>query len=122
MLYPLFSYYRRLLIVISVILLPDNFIAQYFILTMSTFGMIVLIGYKKPFTLTKQNRAALFNEVYIIFFMYQIFCLTEFVPDESTRTGVGYSAITFVLLHLLYNYIMLTYSAVRGLIRSCRRR
>ena len=93
----------------SIILLPDNFIAQYFLLTMSTIGMIVLIGYKKPFREVNRNRAALSDEGYIIFFMYHIICLTEFVPDENTRNGIGYSAVTIVLLHLFVFYTVLTY-------------
>ena len=45
-LYPLFSYYRRLLVILSIIMLPNNFIVQYFVLTMSVIATIILIGYQ----------------------------------------------------------------------------
>ena len=44
-LYPLFSYYRRLFVSLSIILLPTAFIVQYFVLTMSSTVMIILIGF-----------------------------------------------------------------------------
>ena len=91
----------------SIILLPDTFIAQYFFLTMSTLANMMLISYKKPFKEVNRNRAVLLDEVYIIFFMYHMLGLTEFVPEESTRSGIGYSAITCVMLHFLCTYIVL---------------
>ena len=75
--------------------------------------MIILIGYKRPFTEVNRNKAALLDEVYIIFFMYHILCLTEFVPDENTRNGIGYSAISFVLLHLVCSYCVIIYFTVK---------
>ena len=44
-LYPLFSYYRRLLIIVSIIMLPNNFTVQYFALAFSGMAIVFLIGY-----------------------------------------------------------------------------
>ena len=121
LLYPLFSFYRRLFVSISIILLPTTFIAQYFVVMISVIAMIMLIGYKSPFKEASRNTAQLVYESYIVFFVYHILCFTDFVIDTTTKNYVGYSAITCLALHILYFYIAVLYFAVKGLIRSCRR-
>ena len=106
----------------SIILFPTAFIVQYFVLAMTTEAMIILIGLKRPFKERSRNRAELFDEMFILFFMYHIFCFTEFVPDVNTQYYIGYSAISLMLLHLLIFYVVLAYTTLKKLIRKCRRR
>ena len=42
-LYPLFSYYRRILVPITIIFLPDTFIAQYLVLAICGVAITTLI-------------------------------------------------------------------------------
>ena len=49
------------------------------------------------------------DEAFIVFFMYHILCFTEFVPEESTKNIMGYSAMACMLLHLVCFYCVLAY-------------
>ena len=122
LIYPLFSFYRKLFICMSIILAPTIFIAQYFILTITSIAIIILIGNTLPFKKANRNRSELFYESYIIFFMYHILCFTDFVPEEGIKNYVGYSAITCLLLHCLCFYVGLLYFTIRGLTRRCKRK
>ena len=121
-LYPLFSYYRRLLVILSIIMLPNNFIVQYFAFAFSGMAIVFLLGYQRPFKEVSQNRAALSDEVFIMFYMYHIFCFTEFVPDEATQNGVGYSAITCMLLQMLCFYVVHAFLSTKRLTKYFRRK
>ena len=83
---------------------------------------MILISVQRPFKEMHRNRMELFDEGFIIFFMYHIFCFTDFVPEQATKNIVGYSAITCMLAHMLYFYILLAYFYVRKKTKSCRRR
>ena len=54
-LYPLFFYYRRLLVPMSVIFWPDMIFVQYFTLVMTGVATIILLGYKRPYASQSRN-------------------------------------------------------------------
>lgn len=101
-------------------MLPTIFIAQYFVLVATGLAMMTLIGYMRPFKEVNRNRVELFDEAFILFFMYHIFCFTDFVPNLSTRRFLGYSAISWMLFYMLSLYSFLVYSTIKGLIKQCR--
>ena len=115
-LYSLFSYYRRLLVIVSLIMIPKIFIAQYFVLTTTVLVIVIVIGYKRPFKEANRNRLELLDEGFIMLLMYHIFCLTDFVPDLGTKRYIGYSAIGWMFLYLLIFFAVLAYLKIKGLI------
>ena len=56
---PIFYYYRCLLIPASVIIWPKFFIMQYFALILTSLAIVMLIGYKQPFSTKAHNTAEL---------------------------------------------------------------
>ena len=98
--YPLFFYYRRILIPLSIILFPQNMIAHYLTLTLSGIATMVLIGVKKPFKSRSRNTVEILEESVIIVLMYHMFCFTDWIDDPMLQFVLGYSVIGFVLSHL----------------------
>lgn len=54
--YPLFFYYTRLFITVSVVVFPDTFIVHYAVITGTTIATIIFVGHETPFVSLMRNK------------------------------------------------------------------
>lgn len=85
----------------ALILFPEVFILQYFVLTASGIVLVTFICYVWPYNSSLSNRMELINEIVIIFIMYHILCFTDFTQSLTVRHYLGYSVIVCMLLNLI---------------------
>lgn len=81
LLYPLFFFYRRILIPLILVYFPRVLIVQQFTLIMSGVFTVILIGLKRPFKSKSRNFVEVLEELNIILISYPLFCFTEWLPD-----------------------------------------
>ena len=118
---PLLSYFRRLLLPLSIIFYPEVFILHYFTLTMTGVFTIILVGVQRPFESKARNFAEVVEESAIILVMYHVFCFTDWLPDEEVRHKLGYSVIACILLHLFVFLAIKLFWAMRSCYKERRR-
>ena len=120
--YPLFFFYRRLLLPLAIIMLPTTLTVHYATLTVSGLATIILIGLTRPFVENNDNKAEILHELVIIVIMYHIFCFTDFVPNMQARHMLGYSVMVCILTHLLVFYVLKLIGLVKYIRKWYRRR
>ena len=68
--------------------------------------MIIYLMLYKPMQSPFTNRMEVFNECTCIVLMYHIMCFSDFVPEASTRSGLGIGFITIIFsnvaVHLFF--------------------
>ena len=69
--------------------------------------MISVAGLVEPMTEISKNRMQLFNEFFMIFLVYHLIPLTDFMTDLELRNNfVGKSLIAFTLFNLAVNILL----------------
>ena len=53
--------------------------------------------------------------------MYCIVCMSSWMPDLELKFRIGYVAIGFVVLHLLFHMSMMTCSLIKTKVTDCKR-
>ena len=51
------------------------------------------------------------NEVFIVYLLFTIICLSEFVPDSDVKVYIGHVVCSLISVHLLYNIAGQTYTS-----------
>jgi len=105
--YVCYYYLRRIVLAMTVVLLDDVLVIQFFIFIMSSIFQIILVGFIMPYKKKRHNLSEMINEVVTIFIMYHIFCFTSWVPDANIRYNIGYSCLVFNFLNLGFNLVQM---------------
>ena len=121
LIYPLFFYYRRLLVPLSVIFFPTAIIAQLLTMELTGLAMLVLIAFQQPFERSAQNKSQALQEMVILLITYNLLCFTAWLPDLDLRRGAGYSVITVVGLQLFGTLGTLAIRDIHSRISMARR-
>ncbi len=101
--YVTYYYIRRFVLAITVVMMGQLLVAQFFIFIMTSIFQVILAGFIQPFKLAKMNRSEIINEIITIFIMYHIFCFTDWVPDAHVQYNLGFSCLFINLLDLAFN-------------------
>jgi len=99
LLYPLFFFYRRLILPIAIIYFDTSIITQFATLQLTGIATAALIIHQKP--LEVGNRRELFEELSMVLISYHVLCFTQFVPEPAKQLEVGYSLLVCMALQLL---------------------
>ena len=116
-LYPLFFYYRRILVPLSVIFWPNVIFVQYGTLVMTGVATIILLGQKRPFASKSRVKSEIMQEITIIFISYHVFCFTDWLSDLEVRHWIGYSIIAWVMGQI---FVTLAVAANRIIREKCK--
>ena len=115
-----YYYIRRFLLALSIVMLQDFLVGQFFIFVMSTIFQVIFIGLVKPYKNELQNKSERNSEVITMFIMYHIFCFTDWVSDPEIRNGLGYSCLFIVAAHIsfhIFGILIDTFSSLKTKLR-----
>ena len=79
------DYLRKVLLVLVVVMLQDQYWLQMFTLFMSSVFLIICNGYTNARTNSYDRKMDRFNEIKLIILMYHLMLFTQFVPDVEMR-------------------------------------
>lgn len=109
LLHPLYFLIRRFIMATMVVFLREYLFAQILIKALSIIFACYLISYVEAFALPERRRFEYFNEVVIMFVLYNMICFSNFVPDVEARYTIGFFCIFIVSLHLGINLFLIVY-------------
>ena len=115
-----YYYLRRLLLALTVVLLQDVLVIQFFNFVMSSIFNVILIGYIKPYNQQRLNETEMLNEVVTVFIMYHIFCFTDWVPDANVKYELGFSCLLFNFVSLCVNILQIAFFTFLNLYHKAR--
>ena len=123
MVLPVTFFARRIALAFSAIFMGKYCFFQLLIqLALSSIRLGILIRFDfldKTFS----RRMEIMNELTLILVIYQLFCLTEFVPEAETRHfAIGYAYITVVLLNVLVHLIFLLRGSFKRFRKWCKKK
>jgi len=95
---------RKLLLCVTCVYLQyyDNF--SLFSFVFCSVAMIIATGLLMPYDDNFLNFVHIFNECFVLIQIYHLFTFTDLVIDVQTRHYLGYSAIFFQCINLIFNF------------------
>ena len=81
LIYPLFFFYRRLILAVTLLTMNTQLFAQYVTLLYTSLATIALIGEQAPFKSKELNRAEILHEVVFLVALYHTLCFTPMVQN-----------------------------------------
>ena len=122
MLYPIFFFLRRILLVFAVVFMLDYPTFQIFLFIFPTLLVMIHIGEVRPLLWRYENRLEIYNSFTILCLTYCLLCYTNFVSDAHARYQMGFAMIFLTSQNILINIFLLGREPVKMLILSCKRR
>ena len=112
---------RRVMLAIAVCIVGKVLIWQVFILVGQVVAQIILIG-ENVYMKSSKSKIEYFNEVIILCVLYTILTFSPWVSDLDVKFYVGYWTISFIVIHLAVNMLLILKSTFRTLKLRCRKR
>ena len=100
MVQPIVFITRRALFCVAVIVTPEILWMQLAFQYLFSVFMVIYLTYFMPMECHFTNKIEIFNECTCILLMYHIMCFSDFVPEASTRSGLGVSFIVFIFMNV----------------------
>ena len=111
----------RRLVLGFVVIFERHFIFQLILFSCSIIVQVTFYSYVKPYDEPLFQKQQVFNEVFLMFVLYNTFSLTDFVPEPETRYQIGFALITFVTGDIVINLALLTISSAKLAINTMRK-
>ena len=115
-------FFRRLLMVFVLVLLPFHRNTQIVTSLWSTLFVMSYIGYVLPFANKMSNVQEIVNEWSVIIACYHLFCFTEWIYDYDRRIECGWSMLVVIALNVCFNVILLCITVVKSFYKSIKRK
>ena len=107
MVIPITFFTRRMIFVITVLLM-DNFLwGQLAIQNFVSLFLVIFIQWYKPFDTKLANTVETFNECTVIVLNYGLMCFTDFVPYADIRSTLGIYYLSLCLGNIFVHLIMM---------------
>jgi len=101
---PIWFLLRRLILAVVVVQLGNTFIWQLSLIVFQLIVAVIIYGNVGPLKVRRANHVEVFNEVCIMFVVYNMLCFTPFVPDIEVRHRLGYVVCVIVSINILFNF------------------
>ena len=95
---------RRLLLILTAVLLKNHPSLQIMIFSLLSELSLAYLVYFKPYTSANNNE--IFNELCILVGGLQLFVFTNFVSDVRVKDAVGYLLIGTIMLNFITNILI----------------
>lgn len=118
---PILYCLRRAVLAATCCLVLGYPVFQFMILFTSQIIAIVYLGHAKPYETRFELRHDYFNEMMIFFLLYHMMMFThEHIDQTVLRFYAGASLITFTILLLFINIMIIVIPGIKKCIRDCR--
>ena len=77
-------------------------------------AVVIFIG-TKPFIEKTNIYLEYFNEIIIMFVIYNMICFTAFVPDPEVKFNLGYMTCGLIAFHILVSFIFMGKTTFKNL-------
>ena len=101
---PIWFLVRRLILAVVVVHFDQTFIWQLSLIVLQLIVSVIIYGNVEPLKGRRANQIELFNEVSIMFVIYNMVCFTPFVPDIEVRHNLGFFVCALVTINILVNF------------------
>ena len=112
---PLWFLFRRLMLAIMVVYFDGAVIWQISLMAFQVIVAVIVYGNVEPFKDRHVNKFEIFNEVTVMFVMYNIMCFTPFVPDVEVRYKLGFVVCALITFNILVNLSRMVKPALRSI-------
>lgn len=112
---------RRILIAVVVIFAHWSWLIKSCFMMSNTFVMLLVIVHCKVYETRLEQRLEVFNEFCLLVTTYFLFIFTDWVPDEYTRSFMGWAFIGLFVFCMFINILIVTIIAFISLYKSCRK-
>jgi len=119
---PIWFLVRRLILAVVVVNLGHTFIWQLSLIVFQLIVSVIIYGNVEPLKERRANQLELFNEVSIMFVIYNMMCFTPFVPDIEVRHNLGFFVCAIVAINILVNFSVIGIVPFRSLKFKCKSR
>ena len=119
---PIWFLVRRLILAVVVVNLGHTFIWQLSLIVFQLIVSVIIYGNVEPLKERRANQLELFNEVSIMFVIYNMMCFTPFVPDIEVRHNLGFFVCAIVAINILVNFCAIGIVPFRSLKFKCKSR
>ena len=120
---PIFFLLRRLILVITIIHMNDNFACQIALITGQTLIAVVILSFIQAFQSKQRYRMELFNEIILMLTLYTIMCFSDWLTDHvEIKLKIGYVACALVAFHFLLNLSLIIVTTIKVTNRRLRMR
>ena len=114
---------RRLILVITIIHMNDNFAFQIVLITGQTLISVVILSFIQAFQSKQRYRMELFNEIILMLTLYTIMCFSDWLyGNVEIKLKIGYVACALVAFHFLLNLSLIIVTTVKVTKRRLRMR
>jgi len=87
-----------------VVHLDETVIWQISQMALQVIVAVIVYSNVEPYQDNRVNKFEIFNEVTIMFVMYNILCFMPFVPDVEVRYRLGFLVCALISLNILINF------------------
>ena len=113
--FSVYFYIRRFLLALSIVMMRNFLVGQFFIFVMTTIFQVIFVGIVQPLKTKQMNKSEIHSEIVTMMIMYHIFCFTDWVQDLNIRHYLGYSCLMLNSLHLSVHIVKICRDSFRGL-------
>ena len=103
-----------MLLGLTIVVLDQTVIWQVASKTAMVVTAVILVGQIKPFKQVGGDRKEQVNEVLMMFVVYHMICFTPFMPDAETAYNLGYTVISLIAFHLIFNILGISGTILRA--------
>ena len=105
LIYPCMQLFRKLWLAYILVFQKDRNLLCIFSVIVQSLIMIGVTGLAEPMTDISENRMQLFNECFILVFVYHLFPLTNFMTNLDVRNDVGNSLMIMTVINFCCNIL-----------------
>lgn len=110
--YPVCNLSRKLVLILTCVLLSDYPILSIFSVILQILFMIIAIGTSEPFTKKSDQNMALMNEFFCLVACYNLLTFSDWFPDGPARLTIGYSLISVTVLNIVLNLSIISIESI----------
>lgn len=120
--YPFIFLLRRTSLVLIIVFLRRNIVAQVLSAVHSSLLMLTWLIQVKPFDAEYKNKLECFNEFIVLVMSYIDFLFTDYVDNPVLRYTFGYFYIGIIAFGLLVNVTTMGAATIADFVKACKRR
>jgi len=112
---------RRYILVVVMILFPNNINAQIMSQVSCSLFMMGYTRYYMPFQQDVDNNMNVFCEIVTVLCSYHLFGFTLWVYSPQRRYEIGWSFLSFIILTVIVNFTVLGVTMIKNIKQDYRK-